>query len=127
MKLGIIATAALILGVINFARQSARPTPPAPTDHPVFGAVDQNAAKEHVCEAFTSVVPAVRTATNAPLDGPEPIATSVNGRAALVIAALVISRSVSPATPPDLAHAATALADAYSHYLLTAFTAGQEQ
>lgn len=117
---GLIAAAALILGIINFTRQSTRPTPPVPTDHPVFSTADQNAAKERICAAYEQVTASVATATHLP-DGTEPVATSVNARAAIATGALALSRSVSPSASADVSSKVNALVDAYLHYLLTAF------
>lgn len=127
LLVGAVATAALVVGIVSLADRPAAPAPsPAPAG-PAYSAADQAAAKQHVCSTFADVVDAVRTATNAPSDVAEPIATSVNGRAALATGALAMSRSVTPATPPDVAEAATKLADTYSAYLLSAFTAGKAQ
>jgi hypothetical protein len=78
------------------------------------------AAKERACTASLSVLRAVRTATTAPDQG-EPIATAANARAAIATGALVLSRSTSGATPPDVAKAVNGLVDAYQTYLLSAF------
>ncbi len=122
LLVGAVATAALVVGIVSLVDRPAAPAPsPAPVG-PVYSAADQAAAKEHVCSTFADVVDAVRTATNAPSDVAEPIAASANGRAALATGALAMSRSVTPATPPDVAQAANKLADAYSAYLLTAFS-----
>lgn len=126
---GLIAVAALIVGIVGLTdRPSAQPAavPTSAPAAPAFTDADRAAAKEKVCTTFSNVVQSIRTATNV-ADGPEPIATSVNARAAMATGALALTRSVSPATPPDVAKAANALADAYSNYLLTAFQGNSQQ
>ena len=59
--------------------------------------------------------------------GPEPAADTANARVALTSGALALRRSVSAATPSDVAKAANGLADAYTNYLLTAYAGDQEQ
>lgn len=127
---GLVAVAALIVGIVGLTdRPSPQPVATQPSAAPVgpaFTDAERAAAKERVCSTFNSVVQSIRTATNAP-NGPEPIATNVNARAAIATGALALGRSVSPATPPDVAKAANALVDAYSSYLLTAFQGDTSQ
>lgn len=123
---GLLAIAALVVGIIALAQTpassvnaSAQQDAPVTAEH-TFSAPDQAAAKAKVCATFEQTAGAVRVATSAP-DGAEPIAASVNARAALTASALALSRSVSAATPQEVAVAANSLVDAYSGYLLTAF------
>lgn len=119
---GLIAAAALIVGIINFAEQQssphAEPGNQAPTN--VANEASPSAAKNHICATFGQVAESVKTATSAP-DGAEPIAASVNARAAITAGALALSRALSPAAPPAVSSAANRLLDAYEHYLLVAF------
>ena len=127
---GLIAVAALIVGIINLADGSSeRPvaTPTSTPAVPTFTAAEHAAAKERVCATFSSVVQSIKTATNVPEGSPEPIAASVNARAAITAGALALSRSVSGATPVDVAKAANSLADAYSVYLQNAFQGNTAQ
>lgn len=123
---GLLAIAALVIGIIALTQTPASPVNataqqagPISPEH-TYSAADQTAAKEKVCVTFEQTSGAVRVATSAP-DGAEPIAASVNARAALTASALALSRSVSAATPQDVSVAANSLVDAYSGYLLTAF------
>ncbi len=124
---GLLAIAALVVGIIALAQTPA--SPPAQQAAPIsaehtYSAADQAAAKNRVCTAFTQVADSVRIATTAP-DGSEPVAASANARAAIVGGALAITRSLSDATPKDVADAANALADGYMNYALALFS-GQE-
>ncbi len=85
---GLIAVAALIVGIINLADGSSeRPvaTPTSTPAVPTFTAAEHAAAKERVCATFSSVVQSIKTATNVPEGSPEPIAASVNAREELSI------------------------------------------
>ncbi|MCT7372639.1 hypothetical protein [Mycolicibacterium llatzerense] len=122
---GLIAVAALIVGIINLAdisseRPVAAPITTSVATPPEPSAQAASSAKARVCEVYVEVANSVKIATSAP-NGTEPIAASVNARAALTAGALALSRSVTVATPPDVAKAANTLADAYSSYLLKAF------
>lgn len=123
--IGLIATAALVVGIVALSRPTSPTMAPAPAAttaaaSPSFTAADEAAAKGHVCTTFDNVSNAVKIATSAP-NGAEPVAASANARAALVGAALELSRSVAPATPKDLAKLAGGLVDAYLDYVVTAF------
>lgn len=123
----LMATAALVVGIIALAQTPA--SPPAQQAAPIsaehtYSASDQAAAKDRVCTTFTQVAESIRTATTAP-DGAEPIAATANARAAIVGGALAITRSLSDASPKDVADAANALADGYMNYALAVF-AGQQ-
>lgn len=120
---GLIATAALIVGIVGLTRDNSAPTaapPAAAPETPAFSSVEITAAKQRVCTAFERASEAVKVATSAP-DGPEPVAASTNARASLVGGALMLTRSVTDATPHDLAVKADALADAYTEYVVQAF------
>lgn len=124
---GLLAIAALVVGIIALAQTPA--SPPAQQAAPIsaehtYSATDQAAAKDRVCTVFTQVADSVRVATSAP-DGDEPVAITANARAAVVGGALAITRSLSDATPKDVADAANALADGYMNYALTVFSAQQ--
>lgn len=126
---GLLAVAALIVGVIGLMRPSATVAAP-PARVPVsaepapISAADAAAAKNAVCTVFDQVSTTVRVATSAP-GGAEPIAAAVNARSALVGGALALTRALSDATPPDVANAANALVDQYSHYAVVAFADGE--
>jgi hypothetical protein len=133
LLVGLVALAALVVGIISLAQSGSStpsaasavpPTPIAPPA-PAFSAGETAAAKEKVCTTFHQAADAVHVATSAP-NGAEPIAASVNARAALVGGALALTRSVSDATPPDVANAANALADAYTNYVLVAYADGAQ-
>lgn len=131
LLVGLVALAALVVGIIGLAQAPSStqtvavpPAPEAPAA-PTFSPAETASAKEKVCNTFEQAQGAVRVATNAP-DGAEPMAASVNARAALVGAALSLTRSVSEATPPEVANAANALADAYVNYVLVAFAEGAQ-
>lgn len=120
---GLIAVAALIVGIVSLATRPAATTVAVPSPAPAapaFTNADRNTAKERVCKTFSSVSDGVSTATNAS-DGTEPIATAVNARAAVATGALALSRSLSAATPPDVTQAVNGLVDSYTTYLLSAF------
>jgi len=127
---GLIAVAALIVGIISLAGSSSERPVAAATSTPAvptFTPAEHAAAKDRVCTTFSSVVQSIKTATNVPEGSPEPIAASVNARAAIATGALALSRSVSDATPSDVAKAANSLADAYSAYLQNAFQGNTAQ
>ena len=126
---GLIAVAALIVGIISLAGSSSDRPVAAPTSTPAvptFTDAEHAAAKDRVCATFNSVAHSISVATTVP-DGPEPIASNVNARAAIASGALALGRSVSPATPSDVTKAANTLVDAYSNYLLTAFAGSTPQ
>lgn len=119
----LIAVAALAVGIVSLATRPAAAPAAAPSPAPAapsFTAADRAAAKEHACTTSLSVLEAVGTATNAPDQG-EPIGTAANARAAIATGALVLSRSTTAATPPDVSKAVNGLVDAYQTYLLSAF------
>lgn len=121
---GLIATAALVVGILGLTRDNSNPvseTPPVSAG-PSFSPADSAAAKSKVCDAFERARLAANTATNAP-DGSEPEAVGANARASLVMSALALTRAVSDATPPAVASAAEGLADAYSAYALSVYAA----
>lgn len=127
---GLIAVAALIVGIVSLvsgASDRTVATPTATSVAPTFTSAERAAAKDHVCTTFSSVMQSIKTATNVPEGSPEPIAASVNARTAIATGALALSRSVSDATPTDVAKAANALADAYSAYLQNAFQGNTAQ
>lgn len=126
---GLIAVAALIVGIVSLATRPSvasvapvRATPAAPT----FTAAEHDSARKHVCATFSRVAASLSVATTAE-DGPEPIATGVNARVGIASGAMILSRSLSPATPGDVAKAANDLVDAYSNYLLSAFGGEKSQ
>jgi len=119
------AVTALVIGVIDLNRPASvgvvpGPTASTPVASPSFTAADEAAAKSRVCSTFEKVSKAVKVATSAP-NGAEPVAASVNARAALVGGALALSRAVAPATPTDVARQAGSLVDAYMDYVVTVF------
>lgn len=119
---GLIATAALVVGIVGLSRDNADQASdaiPAATG-PSFSPTDTAAAKAKACDAFERARTAANTATNAP-DGPEPAAITANARGALVMSALALTRAVSDATPAEVASAAEALADAYATYALSLY------
>lgn len=119
---GLIATAALVVGIVGLSRDNADQASdaiPAATG-PSFSTADSAAAKQKVCAVFEQGGDAVRVSTNAPY-GTEPAAVRANGRAALTASALALTRATSEATPSEVAAAANSLADAYVDYALTAF------
>lgn len=119
--MGLISAAALIVGIINFAERQSSPHADSGNRAPTTAnETGQSAAKDHICATFEQVAESVKTATSAP-DGAEPIAASVNARAAITAGALALNRALSPAAPPAVAAAANKLIDAYEHYLLVAF------
>lgn len=122
--IGLIATAALILGIVSLATRPAASSIASPSSAPAaptFTDADRAAARKQVCDTFARVAESISVATSAE-DGPEPIATGVNARVSISTGALALSRSLSPATPSDVAKSANNLVDAYSNYLITAFS-----
>lgn len=119
---GLIATAALIVGIVGLTRGNSAPAiaPPSAPEAPTYSAAESATARQKVCTVFEQTSQAVNTATSAPA-GPEPVAISSNARAAVVSAALALTRAIGPATPADVAEKANALADAYSDYIVNAF------
>lgn len=120
---GLIATAALIVGIIGLTRDNSNPgvaPPAAAPEAPAFSAAEATAAKQRVCAVFEQTNQAVNVATNAPL-GSEPAGVRAGGRAAVMGAALALTRALTDATPVDVKDKANGLADAYVDYALTAF------
>lgn len=119
---GLIATAALIVGIVGLTRDNSAPASEASVapEVPAFSAAEVSAAKDKVCAVFEQTNQAVNVATNAPL-GSEPAGVRAGGRAAVTSAALALTRAVSDATPADVKDKANGLADAYMDYALTAF------
>lgn len=125
----IVAVAALVAVIIDIARGSQEPAPPAAAPAtPAYTTEQIDAAKQQTCTAAERSIAGVRVATNRPgLVGPDDAlgwANTANARVALLSAA-VLPPQVNPATPENVKEAVDRLAISAGDAVSSALTEGK--